>query len=107
MDQIAQFFNDVIQFYQVGIPDMLTQFLAYLGKLAFYSMLTFKLYMTQIAYEIAQQVLSDFNVTALIESGFNSLDSKTMAITNYFRIPDFIKNVIGAYATRFVLSVMS
>lgn len=106
MEQFGQFFNDLIYFFEVGIDDLFSQTLIYLGKLLFYSAIEAKIYFVKISFAISQEVLTDLNVHALVESSYNSLDSQTLAITNFFRIPDFIRNILGAYTTRFVMSVI-
>lgn len=106
MEAITQFFNDLVWFFDLGLPAILKQFLVYMGKLIIYSWIQTQVFMLDLAYTIASEILADMNVTALIESSFSNLDSESVAIANYMKIPDLVKNLISAYATRFVLGFM-
>jgi len=107
MDQIVTFFNDFYQLFTVVIPSFISDAVIYMGKLVVYGLLQAKLAFLQLSFDIAGSILTDLNVNQVLQSAFDSLDSNAASIATYFMIPTVVQNIITAYATRFVVAMLS
>lgn len=65
-----------------------------------------KLMALEMAWDIAQQVLDAFQISARISAAFGILPASAMSIVNFFRFPEAVNLIVGAAATRWVIKVV-
>lgn len=106
MDFVVEFFNDFNFLLTNVIPDFINDSVVYAGKLFVYAGLYLKLSGITLSFEIAQSILNDLDISNQIEKSFNFIDSQSLMIANYFKIPAFIEILITAYTTRFVMGFL-
>ena len=106
MDFIIEFFNDINFLLTNIIPQFLNDAVVYIGKLFVYAGLYLKLSGITLSFEIAESIMNDLDISSHIEQSFSFIDSQTLLIANYFKIPAFIEILITAYTTRFVMGFL-
>lgn len=106
LEFFASGFTDIQNFFLIGLPSLLSEFLSPLSKAMVYAKLYSYHLALSLAIEVAQEILNDINLSQHIETAFNSLDSSAIHIANFFRIPDFIQIVFTGGVTKFILRIM-
>lgn len=106
MDFIVEFFNDFNFLITNVIPQFFNDGVVYLGKLFVYAGLYLKLSGITLSFEIAESIMSDLDISHHIQQSFSFIDSQSLLIANYFKIPAFIEILITAYTTRFVMGFL-
>lgn len=94
-------------FFTEGILEYADSVLVSMGAHVFVWYLKFKLYSLQLAIAIASEVITSIGITGAIELAFNSLDSKTLQIAGFFKIPQFIEIIVSAWFTRMILGLVT
>ena len=105
MESIIEFINYVIEFTTTGIYDFIH---ALAVQITYYYTLwaiQAKIYFATIAWEVAQSLLANFNVSSLVNSAWSSLDSKSMGYINFFGLPEAFNMISQAYVTAFVIRI--
>jgi hypothetical protein len=106
LDTIIDFFNKILDFIQSGLYEFVT---AAFGQFIIYTtiaLIKFKLYMMVFAWDVAQQILAQLNITQQLNSAWAGIDSKSMQLVSFFRLPDALNIVLTARVTRYVLDFM-
>lgn len=62
--------------------------------------------LVKFSWDVAKQILTDLGVTQLIDHAWNSLESETLKVMKYMRIPEALDIILSARVTRFVLAYM-
>jgi hypothetical protein len=106
LDTIFTFFNDFIFIFTDLIPVFLADAVTYIGKLMVYAGLYIKLNTMALSFDIAGSILNDLDISSHIQDSFSYVDSQTLMIANYFKIPNFIELILTAYTTRFVMGFL-
>ncbi|MFZ4504421.1 MAG: DUF2523 family protein [Methylovulum sp.] len=127
IDVIIEFFNSVIAFFgDIGqffesLADYLDQFILWFtnGIYEFFSqwfaafvlwstltMIKFQLFMVGFAWDIAQQILVELNISAALSSAWSMLDSNILDALTFFNVPDAINVLMSARVTRYVLTFL-
>lgn len=57
----------------------------------------------EFAWDIAQDVLNELNISNQIMSAFNALPGTTKQVMVFFRIPEFLNLILSAFTTRLIL----
>lgn len=70
------------------------------------SYLELKLYMLELAYDLAAQIISAVGLSEAIQSAWSSLPPATASTLTYLRVPEAINMIMSAYVTRFILGLM-
>jgi hypothetical protein len=63
-----------------------------------------KLQAITFAWDVASEILSSLNLSAVVQSAFSQLDSNVVSIISFFRIPEAINLILSAYVTRQVMT---
>lgn len=120
LDTIIQFFNSVIVFFtdigdfftkiwdfiQTGIYDFFVEWFAEFVIWSTVSMLKFKLMAMAFAWDVAQEVLTQLNISSALSLAWSQIDSGVLNALTFFNIPDAINIILSARVTRFVLNFM-
>lgn len=61
-----------------------------------------KLAALTFSWSVAQQLITNLNISGYLNNAYSALDSRTMALLAYFRIPEAINMILSAAITKFV-----
>lgn len=120
MDTLIQFFTDVINFFndvgsffsdiwdyiQNGLYDFFTEWFAAFVIWSTVAEVKFKLFAIQFAWDVAQNILAQLNISSALAAAWSSIDSDLLNALTFFNIPDAINVILSARVTRFVLNFM-
>jgi hypothetical protein len=100
------FFLDIWDFITVGIYDF---FVDWFG--AFFLWMTveairFKVWSLGFAWDVAQSVMVQLDVSSVLAAAWAKLDSKLLNFLTFLNIPDAINLIFSARITRMVLNFM-
>ena len=98
-----EFFDTIYEFISSGIYDLLKGSIAWLIEKALIAYYTSATWSLQFAWDIAETILTDLNISATIITYFDALPQNTKQIMAFFKIPEFINLVVSAFTTRLVL----
>lgn len=106
MDIIFQFIQVVQDFFNNSffgfIHDLFFQVTVYFVTWSIES----KLYFMVVAWDVAQSLLANFQVSQLVNSSWGSIDSRIVSHANFFKIPEAITIIAQSYVTSFILRVI-
>ena len=101
---MIDFFKYIVDFIQSGIYDLLTQFVAYVITQLTVGAITFKIAALTFFWDVAVQILNDFEVGNYISTLFGYLPSDFKTVVDFFGIPAAMQTIINAFATRYILN---
>jgi hypothetical protein len=98
------FFNAVLQFFDVTIYQLLTDFVAFL--IIQLTILKIELQISSLifSWDIAKQVISQLNVVSEINSSLSLLPPDTLNLLNFFNVPAGLNLVLNAAVTKYVMN---
>lgn len=102
-DQVIDFFNAIFDFINSGIYTFFKEIFKYLTKVAIYSYLQGQLFLLQVSYEVAQELMQSFGVASFIEQSYNSLSADVARALAFFGIPQAINILLSGLSTRFAM----
>ncbi|GAA4892620.1 DUF2523 family protein [Ferrimonas pelagia] len=112
MDWLVQFFDwlgngfvQIKEFFQF-LPEIIDAFFIMLAKWAVLAWINIQIHTVQFGYAVAQEVLADFDAYGLVSTAFNSLPENILVVANAYGVPQCIRIIMDAIATRFVLTFM-
>jgi hypothetical protein len=100
---IIAFFNGIDHFLNTAIYDVLSWAFAQFIELSTIAFIDFAMWATPFAWSVAEQVITDMNLSALLDSAWGSMPSDLQGVATLLRIPESVNLLISAYFTRFVL----
>lgn len=107
MSFLLEFFNSIIAFINVGIFEGFETMLQHMTASFILKVLEFKLYMVQFSWGVAQQLITQLNLSTYINQAWSQVDQTLVGTLTYFRIPEGINLVLSAGITKFVLRFMN
>lgn len=94
-------------FFTEGLLEYADSVLVAMGAHVVVWYLKIKLYGLQLAIGIATEVITTIGITGAIETSFNSLDSKTLQVVSFFKIPQCIEIIMSGWFTRMILGMVT
>lgn len=91
-----------IDFISSGISEFFTDGYAWLVKKWVIGQIKVKLFMLEIAYDVAKEVLDQFQITQKITEALSFLTDEQKAFANKLRIFEGLNLIIQSLATRFI-----
>lgn len=95
--------NEILKFLDVDIYQFFVELVAYLIEKVTIFYLKWSLSAMSFAWDVAQQILIDLNISQMLSSIWNNFNSEILDLLLWLKIPDFINTVLTAYVTRFVM----
>lgn len=86
--------NGIYQFF----VDLFAYILVWWHKLKLQSLI----FMVQISWDIASQIMQDLNITGFLNNMYTHIDNQILNVMLYFRIPEALNTIINAYLTRYI-----
>lgn len=90
-------------FFITGVYDILVWFSALVIEKATLALLDFAIWSLPFAWDIAQQIIRDLDLSSLLHDAWSSLDSTMMGVATVLRIPEAVNLLISASITKYVL----
>ncbi len=103
LDQIIAFFQYVWDFLAEGIYDLVKELLVIATKAAIYSYLKTQVFVLEISYKAAQQLVGSIGLAPRIQQMYNGLPAEVLATLAFFGIPQALNILFSALSTRFVM----
>lgn len=103
LDQIILFFQWIWNFLTSGIYEFVKESMVVLTKAAMYSFFQMQLFALEIAYEAAQDVVSDLGVADAVRNQYGQLPGDLTAVLSFFGVPQALNILFSALSTRFML----
>lgn len=100
---IFDFFDWVADIWNTGIYDFFTEFVEWFVIKLATLYIEMKIGAVQFAWDVAQGVMAELNISAAIEEAFGYLPSDTRAALTFFRVPESVNVLVSGLLTRFVL----
>lgn len=106
LTEIVNFLNFIWEFLTSGIYQLLEDSVVYFGvKLTIWS-IEFMAWSIEISWEIAQGVLTAYNVQAHLDNAWSLLPAEIANGLAFFRVPEAINNILTALTTKFVMRLI-
>ena len=102
---LIQSLNDIWSFV-ISLWNVFQEMVHYISLYALSTYLDAKILMVEIAYDVANSVLANYEVYTLISESFNKLPANVSYSAHALGVVDAIRIVVDAAATAFVLRVM-
>lgn len=101
---MIDFFSWLYEFLTTGIYNLLTDAFAYYVEVTTVTMLNTAIVATAFAWDVAQVIISDLNLSEFLESTWSNFDSQTIGIIQFFKVPEAFNLILSATVTRYVLN---
>lgn len=102
-DLVKNFFDGIWQFVTSGIYDLFTWSFAQIVESLTIAALDFILWALPFAWDVAQNIILDMQLDAILQSAWSNLDSQILGLASLLRIPDVVSLLMSASITKFVL----
>jgi len=106
LNDVIAFFNHITDFLYNQLYGFVTEAFAQFVIWSTVAAIKFKIVMIGFAWDVAQDIISQLNLSAYIDNAFASLDSDLFDFICFLRVPEFVNMVMSAYVTRYVMSFM-
>lgn len=103
---ISSSLNDIHAFFTDGVPYIISRSLAYVVEIGLYLKIQSEIMMIKIGFSVAQQIMTDINISAVLQPLLNSLPSGLKWFASASGIIDGINIVLHALAARFALNFL-
>lgn len=103
---VSGMFVDIHSFFTDGIPYIITRTLAYIVEIGLYVKIQGEIMMIKVGYSVAQQILQDFNISAILQPLMSSLPSSIQWFLFQSGMVDGMNMILHALVTRFALNFL-
>lgn len=103
---VGNFFTDVMAWLQSGLYDFFTEWFSAFMIWSTVGTIRFQIWAVGFAWDVAQQVLDQLNISSALSAAWAQLDSQVLNALTFFNVPDAINVLLSARVTRFVLNFM-
>ncbi|TBV13212.1 DUF2523 family protein [Stutzerimonas kirkiae] len=103
LDQILVFLQAIWDFVANGIYDLVRDAFVVLTKVLMYSYLQTLIFLIDVAFTVAMDLIESFGIADLITSSFNRLPVPIAQGFAFFGIPQALNIIFSALATRFCM----
>lgn len=107
MEFLIEIFNN---FYDYMSTSLSAFFHAVFVKITYYltiAAIETKILFAGIAWDVAQLLLANFQISELINSAWNNIDSTIMSYMTFFRLPECINVLLQGSITSFVIRLLT
>lgn len=102
---MIQLLNDIWGFI-ASLWNVFEEMIHYISLVAISTYIDAKILMVELAYEISNSVLANYEVYTFISNSFNQLPPNVSYSAHVLGVVDAIRIIVDAAATAFVLRVM-
>ncbi len=102
VDAIVNLGQQVSDFFTVGIYNLLAKFTAWFIKWYMVAWFKAKLAALAFSWSVAQELMTSLDISAYLDSAWGALESRTLSMLVFFRVPEAVNIIISASVTKFV-----
>jgi hypothetical protein len=102
VNAIVDFSDQVQSFFADGIYDLLSQWTAWFIEWAVVAMWKVKLAVLAFSWDVAQNIIADLNISAFLNQAWGALNSQTLSMLFFFRVPEAVNIIVSAGVTKLV-----
>ena len=103
MDAFFNFFTEIHDWLTSGIYDFAVSAMAYFIEKATLAYLAFLNAAIPFAWNVAEKILNDLNVSAQINAAWAEFPSMSRAVMTALKIPEVLNTLLTGFATKFVI----
>ena len=103
--EMGQHLSDIKSAF-FGVPSMIERAFASFVQYSMLAKISFQLMMIKFALGVAQSLMIDLNITAMVKTVFQNIPASIGHYLNLYDIPNMIQFSIECVTTRFVLAFM-
>ena len=96
----------VSDFLTTGIYTYTVKAFAFLVKWLTVAFWTIKLMVLNFSYDVAQELILSLNLSETLDFAWGALESRTLSMLTFFRVPEAVNMVLSASITKFVFRMM-
>lgn len=105
MEFIADFF-DALWAFLTSIPALIDDMMVKIGAWIVIASIKSKIDFLTYSWSVAQEVLTQLDVSSTIEHYWGQLDSQVLGVATYLKLPEALNMIINARVTRYVMDVL-
>lgn len=94
--------QQVSDFVSTGIYQVLVKFTAWFIKWYMVGWWSAKLAALTFSWSVAQELINSLNLSEYINNAWGSLESRTLSMLVFFRVPEAVNIILSAAVTKFV-----
>ncbi|WP_430318746.1 DUF2523 family protein [Pseudomonas nitroreducens] len=103
VDQVILFFQWIWDFFAQGIYDFVKDGLVVMTKWAMYSALQGFLFLLDVSYTVARELIDSLGVSNFVRSMYGTLPGPLAAALQFLGVPQSLNIMFQALATRFCM----
>lgn len=96
----------VSDFFNVGIYDLLTKFVAWCIKWYLVAWVKAKITGLTFAWAVAQELITSLDLATYLNAAWSALDSRVLSMLVFFRVPEAVNLLLSAAVTKFVFRIL-
>ena len=97
--------NALVDFFNAGLYDFLVEFTAWLTIKITIWWFAIKIASIAFFWDVSSQILDQLNISGLINDAWSGIDSTTLSVLTYFRLPEALSIIMNAHITKFVMNL--
>ena len=102
VNSVVSLEQTITNFFADDVFGLLTKFVAWFVQWSVVAMWKAKLAALAFSWGVAQQIMINLDISGHLNSTWAALDSRTMAMASFFRVPEAVSMLISASVTKFV-----
>lgn len=106
INYLASLMVDIHAFFVDGVPYIVSRTLAYVVEIGLYLKIEGELMMLKVGFAVAQQILQDINISAILQPLFSSLPSSLQWFLVQSGFLDGANMILHAVVARFALNFL-
>lgn len=106
LQPLMDFANDVSDFMHNGIFGFFIKLFSKLVVWIALAIIKFKIIVITFAWTVAQSIMDELKLSEHLTQAWAALDSKTLSLITYLRIPEAINILLSAKLTRFIINFL-
>lgn len=106
MEWLTESVQEILNWLNDGSYSFVTEFIAYAMIQMTIWKIEFMAWSVQFSWGIAQAILDQLNISALLDQAFASLDSYILGWVTYLKIPEAVNTLISGFVGKMVMRMM-
>lgn len=102
VNSVVQVGQQVADFIAFGAYDLLTKFTAWFIKWYMVAWWHAKLAALTFSWSVAQELITSLHLSEYLNAAWGSLESRTLSLLVFFKVPDAVNIILSAAVTKFV-----
>ncbi|MDO9140283.1 MAG: DUF2523 family protein, partial [Methylobacter sp.] len=95
--------QEIHDFFTIDLYILLTQFSSFFIQWLILGYWTLKVKLLFFAWDVAQQLIADLNISVYVNFAWSHLESRTLSMLTFFRVPEAVNILISAGITKYIM----